>query len=41
VEEDGMEGTLFVQQLRTEKQSENVASAQNKCATTTLSRQFK
>jgi hypothetical protein len=32
VEEDGMEGALFVQQLRTEKQTGNVASAQNGCA---------
>jgi len=36
-----MEGALFVQQLRTEKQTGNVASAQNGCARTTLSRQFK
>jgi hypothetical protein len=36
-----MEGALFVQQLRTEKQTGNVASAQNGRATTTLSRQFK
>ena len=35
------EGALFVQQLRTEKQTGNVASAQNGCARTTLSRQFK
>jgi len=36
-----MEGALFVQQLRTEKQTGNVASAQNWCARTTLSRHFK
>jgi len=36
-----MEGALFVQQLRTEKQTGNVTSAQNGCARTTLSRQFK
>jgi len=36
-----MEGALFVQQLRTEKQNGNVASAQNGCARTTLARQFK
>jgi len=35
-----MEGALFVQQLRTEKQTGNVASAQNGCAMTTLSTQF-
>jgi len=29
-----MEGALFVQQLRTEKQTGNVASAQNGCART-------
>jgi len=34
------EGALFVQQLRTEKQNGNVASAQNGCTRTTLSRQF-
>jgi hypothetical protein len=31
VEEDGVEGALFVQQLGTEKQTGNVASAQNGC----------
>jgi hypothetical protein len=36
-----MEGALFVQQLRTEKQTWNSTSAQNGCARTTLSRQFK
>jgi hypothetical protein len=41
VEEDGIEGALFVQQLRTEKQTGNVASAQNGCAMATVSRQFK
>jgi len=35
-----MEGTLFVQQLRTEKQTGNVSSTQNGCARTTLSRHF-
>jgi len=35
------DGALFVQQLQTEKQTGNVASAQNGCARTTLSRQFK
>jgi hypothetical protein len=30
-----------LQQLRTEKQTGNVASAQNKCPTATVSRQFK
>jgi len=35
-----MEDALFVQQLRTEKQTGNVASAQNGCARITLSRQF-
>jgi len=34
------EGALFVEQLRTEKQTENVASDQNGCARTTLSRQL-
>jgi hypothetical protein len=41
VEEDGVEGALFVQQLRTEKQTVNVASAQHGCTRATLSRQFK
>jgi hypothetical protein len=41
VKEDGVEGALFVQQLRTEKQTGNVASAQNGCARTTVSRKFK
>jgi len=36
-----MKGALFVQQLRTEKLTGNVASAQNGCARTTLSRQYK
>jgi len=36
-----MEGALFVQQLRTEKQTGYVASAQNGCARNALSRQFK
>jgi len=36
-----MEGALFVQQVRTEKQTGNVASAQNGCTRTTLSTQFK
>jgi len=36
-----MEGVPFVQQLRTEKQTGNIASAQNGCARTTLSWQFK
>jgi hypothetical protein len=39
-EEDGTEGVLFVQQLRTKEQTENVASVRNGCARTTLSRQF-
>jgi hypothetical protein len=41
VEEDGVEGALFVQQLRTEKQTGYVASAQNGCARASVSRQFK
>jgi hypothetical protein len=41
VAEDGMEGALFVQQLRKEKQTGNVASAQNGCARATVLRQFK
>jgi len=41
MEEYGVEDALFVQQLRTEKQTGNVASAQNGCARTTVSRQFK
>jgi hypothetical protein len=36
-----VEGALFGQQLRTEKQTGNVASAQNWCARTTVSKQFK
>jgi len=36
-----MKGAPFVKQLRTEKQTGNVASVQNKCARTILSRQFK
>ena len=37
-----MEGALFVQQLRTEKKKTgNVVSAQNGCARTALSGQFK
>jgi hypothetical protein len=36
-----MEGALFAQQLRTEKQAGNVASAQNGCARATVTRQFK
>ena len=36
-----MESALFVQELRTEKQTGNVVSAQNGCARTTISRQFK
>jgi hypothetical protein len=39
--EDGIEGVLYVQQLRTEKQTGNIASAQNGYARTNLSRQFK
>jgi len=35
------EVVLFVRQLRTEKQNGNVASVQNGCARTILSRQFK
>jgi len=31
-----MEGARFVQKLRTKKQTENVASAQNVCARTAL-----
>jgi len=31
-----MEGALFVQQLRIEKQTENIAIAQNGCARTAL-----
>jgi hypothetical protein len=41
VEEDGVGGALFVQQLRTEKRTGNVASAQNGCARGIMSRQFK
>jgi hypothetical protein len=41
VEEDGVEGALFVQQLRTNKQPGNIASAQNGCARATASRKFK
>jgi bacterioferritin-associated ferredoxin len=41
VEEDSVEGALFVQQLQTEKQMSKVASAQNECARATVSRQFK
>ena len=41
MEEDHVEGVLFVQKLRTEEQNENVTSAQNGCARTTLPRQFK
>ena len=36
-----VEGVVFVQQLRTEKQTGNVAGAQNGCARTALSRKFK
>ena len=36
-----VEGALFVQKLRTEKHTVNVASAQNGCARATLSGQFK
>jgi len=36
-----MEDALFVQQLRTEKHTGNVACVQNGCARTTLSWQFK
>jgi len=36
-----MEGAVFVKQLRAEKQTGNVASAQNGCTRTTLSRHFK
>jgi hypothetical protein len=38
---NGVEGAVFVQRLRTEKQTGNVASGQNGCARTTESRQFK
>jgi hypothetical protein len=38
MEEDGVEGALFLQQLRTEKHTGNVASAQNGCARATVSR---
>jgi hypothetical protein len=38
VEEDGVEVLLFVQQQRTEKQTGNVAIAQNRCARATLPR---
>jgi hypothetical protein len=41
VEKDDVEGALFVQRLRTEKQTGNVASAQNGCAGATVSKQFK
>jgi hypothetical protein len=41
MEEDNVEGVLFVQKLRTEEQTGNVTSAQNGCARTTLSRKFK
>jgi hypothetical protein len=41
VEEDGMEGALYVQHLRTKKQTGNVAGAQNGCARATEPRQFK
>jgi len=40
VEEDGLEGVLFGQELGTE-QIGNVASAENACASTPPSRQFK
>ena len=36
-----MESVVFVQQLRTEEYIENVASAQNGCTRTILSRKFK
>jgi hypothetical protein len=36
-----LEGVLFVQQLRTKEHTGNVASAENVCARTTMSRQFK
>jgi hypothetical protein len=35
------EGAVFVQQLRTEKETGNVARAQNRCARATVPRQFK
>jgi hypothetical protein len=41
VMEDSLEDALFVQQLRTENQTGNVASAQNGCARANVSRQFK
>jgi hypothetical protein len=41
VEEDSVEGAVFSQQLRTEKQIGNVASGQNGCARAPVSRQFK
>jgi hypothetical protein len=41
VEEDGVEGALFLQQLRTDKQTGNVATTENGCARTIVSRQFK
>jgi hypothetical protein len=37
---DGVEGAVFVQRLRTEIQAGNVASAQNGCAGTAVSRRF-
>jgi len=41
MEADSMDGALFVEQQRTEKQTGCAASAQNECERTTLSRQFK
>jgi hypothetical protein len=38
---DGVKDAVFVQQLRTEKQTGNVASAKNGCARAAVLRQFK
>jgi hypothetical protein len=38
---DDVEGAVFIQRLRIEEQTENVASAQNGLASTTLPRQIK
>jgi hypothetical protein len=41
VEEDGWEGVLFAQQLKTEEQTGNAASVRNGCARTTNTIQTK
>jgi hypothetical protein len=40
-EKHGVEGAIFVKQLRTENQTINVARVQNGCTRTTLPRNFK